>query len=78
MRAKFVIDSVTPVPQEQEEIVARAVTDGSEENKSFSRWTPSGSLSLMISNPNLLGYWKQGDEFYLDFTKIEAEVGSPT
>ncbi len=43
--------------------------DGSaEENNNFSRWTPSANLSMYVANPALFGKFKEGDEFYLDFT----------
>ena len=42
--------------------------DGSDEDNSYARWSPAGSLSLTIANPNLFGKFKIGDKFYLDFT----------
>lgn len=42
--------------------------NGESENNSFARWTPSGSCTLTVTNPNLLGKFKTGQEFYLDFT----------
>jgi hypothetical protein len=42
--------------------------DGSDENNSFARWTPSASLSMSVTNPALAGKIQQGDEFYVDFT----------
>lgn len=42
--------------------------DGSDENNSFARWTPSASTRILIANPELLGKFKVGQEFYVDFT----------
>lgn len=42
-------------------------SDGSDEDNTFARWTPFGELSLGITNPDLLGKFKVGDTFYLDF-----------
>jgi hypothetical protein len=43
--------------------------DGSDENNSFARWTPTAELSMSITNPDLVGKFSVGEEYYLDFTK---------
>lgn len=43
--------------------------DGSDENNSYSRWTPSADLTMHINNPELFGVFVEGEEVYLDFTK---------
>jgi hypothetical protein len=47
------------------------VTDGSEENKSFSKYTPSGQISLYVTNEALFPELDaaQGKEFFVDFTE---------
>lgn len=45
--------------------------DGSDEDQSFSTWTPSANLSMVIKNPALVGTFKVGDTFYLDFTPVD-------
>lgn len=45
--------------------------DGSDENNSFARWTPSADLTMVVSNPDLLGKFEQGQEFYVDFTPAQ-------
>jgi hypothetical protein len=45
--------------------------DGSDENNTFAKFTPNGSLSLTVANPALQGKFKPGDTFYLDFTKAD-------
>lgn len=47
--------------------------NGESEDNSFARWTPSGSLSLTITNPALVGTFRVGQTFYVDFT--EASQG---
>lgn len=42
--------------------------DGSDENNTFAKFSPSGMLSLTIANPALLNQFKEGEEYYLDFT----------
>lgn len=82
MRAKMRVTSVTPYPAEgtptQETLQFHAVAkstgypaDGSDEDNSYARWSPSGSLSLTVANPALLGKFTVGDKFYLDFTKAD-------
>lgn len=68
--AKFVCNSVTPKDGDQTLMQASAVTSGSEENKSLSRWTPSGNLDLWISNETeAKNFFIQGKEFYLTFSE---------
>ena len=76
MRAKMsVTDIVTPYPTEV--IVYMAPVsgkppfgpNGESEDNTYARYTPSGSLSLTITNPDLLNVFKLGQTFYLDFTE---------
>jgi len=60
-----------------EEVQMRAVTEGSEENKSFSKWTPAGGFDLFITNPDAFGFYKEGEEYYLDSTPSTGEVSAP-
>lgn len=43
--------------------------DGSDENNTFARWSPSVSLDITIANPNLIGALRVGEEFYVDFSR---------
>ena len=47
--------------------------DGSDEDQQFARYSPSASLTITVANPNLIGKFKVGDTFYLNFEPIEAE-----
>ncbi|MBR1150063.1 hypothetical protein [Bradyrhizobium sp. JYMT SZCCT0428] len=42
--------------------------DGSDEDNTYAKFSPSGELSLTIANPVLLGVIEPGQKFYLDFT----------
>ena len=46
--------------------------DGSDEDNSYARWSPSAELSINVQNPALKGKIAVGDTFYVDFTKVEA------
>lgn len=92
MRAKFRVNSVNPpvVPLSEGITMAPAQTitafpvaasgypaDGSDENNTYAKWSPSGKLELTIVNPALSNQVKEGDTFYVDFTKVEAPAAEP-
>lgn len=43
--------------------------DGSDENNTFARWTPTATMEMTITNPDLRGKFAPGEEYYLDFTR---------
>ena len=45
--------------------------DGTDENNTYARFSPSGKLSLTVANPALRGKFAPGEEYYLDFTKAK-------
>lgn len=78
MRAKMRLNSVNGEYQGYEALSFSAVAksepygdDGYDENNTYAKFSPSGSLSLTVANPNLLGKFKAGEEYYLDFTKAK-------
>ena len=82
MRAKVRVTGVQPYPAEgtatQETLTfsfpakdSPYPADGSDEDQAFARYSPAGSLSLTVANPNLLGKFAVGDTFYLDFVPVE-------
>ncbi len=77
VRAKFVVESYEtrksntrdPESEELRTLKLIAVSDGSEENKKFFRWTPNGQITIGILNPEA---WKQlelGKSYFVDFTE---------
>jgi hypothetical protein len=51
--------------------------DGSDEDNTYAKFSPSVSLDITIANPNLFGAVAQGDEFYVDFSRaLPVEGGS--
>lgn len=42
--------------------------DGSDENNTYAKFSPSGMLSLTVANPALIGKFNEGEEYYIDFT----------
>jgi hypothetical protein len=73
VRAKFRCDGVQDNPESQSKSISLSpVTVGSEENKSFSKYTPCGSANLTISyETEAVNFFEEGQEYYLDFTKAE-------
>ena len=68
-RQQFVGDNIPP----QEVIELSAVTG--DDNKSWSQYTPQGSISMHVTNPEASGRFPVGAYFYVDF--IEAPAVDP-
>lgn len=50
-----------------------AVVSDSEENKTFSVYTPNASLKMHITNPEALDFFEPGKEYIVEFRKVEKE-----
>lgn len=77
MRAKLKVARVEGVGNGVEELLFTAVSkndgypeDGSDENNTFAKWTPFAELKMSITNPDLIGKFSEGQEFYVDFTPV--------
>lgn len=75
MRAKMKVLNVTTFSDNSERVSFTAVckkegydASGEDENNTYAKWTPSAD-SFLIVNPALFGQFKEGEEYYLDFTK---------
>lgn len=81
MRAKVRVGSVSVNTYEgqvsNERLVFTGVAasrypeDGSDENNTFSKFSPSVLVDIHCANPALFGKFKPGDTFYIDFTPAE-------
>ena len=76
MRAKMLILNVEKIGATMEKLTFTAVAkstaypaDGSDEDSTYAKFSPSGSLSLTVANPKLLSRFKQGEKYYLDFER---------
>lgn len=75
MRAKVRINFVDRRQEGYETLYMNPVAasrypdDGSDENNTYAKFSPSGSFSLTIANPALIGKFAEGEEYYVDFTK---------
>ena len=68
VRAKFKCVSNT----EANQVRLEAVTSGSKENETWSKYTPSGTLTMHIDNAPAKEQFVPGKEYYIDFTPAEA------
>lgn len=80
MRAKVRVGSVIPHTDDngkvtQERLVFHGVAksgaypaDGSDEDNTYAKFSPSVLFDMQVCNPALLGQFKAGDTFYVDFT----------
>lgn len=81
MRAKMKVGSVFPLRIDgntvSEQVTFHGVAksssypaDGSDEDNTFAKFSPSVNLTMMIANPALLGKLEPGATFYVDFTPV--------
>ena len=47
--------------------------DPFDEDNTFAKYSPGGSLTIQIANPALWGKFKHGDKLYLDFSPADPE-----
>jgi len=77
MRAKMIITNVEKIG-DCEKLSFRAVAksgaypeDGGDEDNTYAKFSPDGSLSLTVANPALHGKFVAGEKYYLDFTRAD-------
>lgn len=73
IRAKFVCIKVENQAEYKQKVVSFSpVISGSEENKSFAKYTPAGSLELSISDETPASeFFELGKEYYVDFARAD-------
>ena len=78
MRAKMKITSVQKFEGQDTLTFAAVGKDGAypdgglSDDNTYSKYTPSADLKMVIQNPALLDKFNVGDKFYVDFTPAEA------
>lgn len=70
--AKFKVFSVTEFEGTAKAVILNPVAGGSEENKAFWKYTPSGKLEMTIDNPDATKHFKPGAECFIEFTFPDA------
>ena len=83
MRAKMQVGSVFPHRNAEGETssemlhfhgVAKSTgypADGSDEDNTFAKWSPSINLQMQVTNPALFGKFEPCQKFYVDFTSAD-------
>ena len=78
MRAKMKVQSVETFEGGMQKVKMSAVCGdkpfgpaGESEDNTFARYTPSGSIELSITNPDLAGQLVAGQKLYVDFILAE-------
>lgn len=67
--AKFKAGSIVDYGNNNKEANLSAVVNDSEENKTFSIYTPNASLKIHITNPEALDFFEAGQEYICEFRK---------
>lgn len=79
VRAKFRVNALKTIldynGNKQEIVDLMAVSDDA--NKAWSMYTPQGSISLTITNPDAVKQFPVGGFFYVDFTEAPAVDPKP-
>lgn len=66
VKAKFRCTSKTQFPGNDVEVRFDAATAG-DDNKSWSKYTPAGTISMRITNPGAHEQFVPGEEYFLTF-----------
>lgn len=74
LKAKMKVGSVVDYGMQNVEANLTAVTGNSEENKTYSMYTPRADMKIHITNPDALDFFKAGKEYVLTFTEVDQEV----
>ncbi|WP_286868664.1 hypothetical protein [Herbaspirillum sp. UBA812] len=45
--------------------------DGSDEDNTFAKFSPSATFSITVANPALIGSFKVGEKYYVDFSPAD-------
>jgi hypothetical protein len=73
VRAKVQLSSVTSYQGTAKTYTFNPVHDEStEENKRFTKYTPSGELKMLVDNPAVEPQFQLGKYFYVDFTEVPS------
>lgn len=67
VRAKFKVSSITEYEGGSSGIKLTPVCNGSDENKQFWKYTPSGMIELNSTNTEAVKQFEVGKEYYIDF-----------
>jgi hypothetical protein len=72
-RCKFTVTSVEGDDESDATVRLEAQYDPelTKEDEAFSKFTPWGTMEFGIANPELKGFFKEGQAYYVDLTPVE-------
>ena len=76
MRAKLRLHQVSKINDTTEVLRFHAVAasrypeDGSDEDNTYAKYSPSAHLEIHVANPALVGQFAEGETYYVDFTPV--------
>lgn len=73
VRAKFRVDTISQVSWSAEVRVIKMAAVSAEdipENERYHKYTPSGTIEIVIDNPPAAEQFKLGESYYVDFTAV--------
>jgi len=70
--AKLKVGSTVNYGNNNVEANLTAVTGDSEENKTFSKYTPNATVKMHITNPEALDFFEAGAEYIFEIRKAET------
>jgi hypothetical protein len=77
VRAKFWVKEITNHHTNSPDAVSATVKlapvydDGTKQNADWSKYTPQGEISMMITNPAAVAAFSLGAKYFVDFTPTE-------
>lgn len=67
VRAKFHCHFIQKAEDDSHRTIHMSpVAADTEENKTWSKYTPGGQLTMYVSNPAAFGQFEQGKEYFID------------
>lgn len=78
VRAKVYLHTRSEFGGEARQLKFFCVHDNlTEENARFTKYTPSGEITMYVDNPTALAQFQFGKFYYVDFIEVEGESTKP-
>jgi hypothetical protein len=79
-RCKFVATSVEKKGNDhiEVELQARYDSEVSNDDRAYSKATPTGSFTATITNPSVIGMFEEGRAYYLDISPVPIDAKGRT
>lgn len=77
VRGKFRLSEITHLEYNEtaKRLLFNAVcNDSTEENAKFHKYTPSGTISMVVDNPEAMKQFELRKEYYVDFSPVAPQA----